>query len=287
MSEHTANPDIQVHFAGLTNLEVIHCHPSEIPLERWSAIQQLHREHLRSQTPHSDWERIDDMVHQGNLNDYITSRVNPNHAVGDAWQNNQLYRKPLTSLVLDGTKNLLAVVQTADNTSGNHPIPFVNRLLRRAKMVVPPDINLPTPLGHKLSGKRYVHLREALHHPDALPASLSGDRTVHISGLTLAGIYHALTHRFGEQTVAAYVYPEDPADSSFNNLTAALQMQPTGRQTATPGPYRGPMERRTAPADAVQETISNFNHAHVLRRINTEFYHVRFNSTDFRPQPQK
>jgi hypothetical protein len=192
-----------------------------VPQEVWEGLQDVHHESLKAQLPEERWGEADRLVHLGDPENYINSRVDPNILVGNAFNADQIFRRPLVAVTRDSNGEIIGGVVTADNSSASLPLPSSLRQFEyRAKMALRPG--LPVPL---VGNKRYVHIREVYTHPDLLDPN---DELIHMA--TLSGIYHSLADRRRAQYAAVYVFPRNPIDTELTLVSTRLQMLAAGEQ---------------------------------------------------------
>lgn len=220
--------------ANYNNIEglrtVVYDELESVPRDIWRQLQRVHHESLLAKLPRSDWSRADHLVRITDLRTYMERRVDPNKQAGqDGWNKEQIFRKPLLAVALDGSTQVVGGVLTANNTSGSKgKSDLIWKAEAWAKMLTPPGLELP-----KVGGRRVVHLREAYVQPGLQEALDVEDDTTVVSGLTLMGISKSLVRRSPEQWLAGYIVPADPIDSELTDLTWALDMGRTGERPNT------------------------------------------------------
>lgn len=227
----TPNPELVPNFYNLDAINdylTIVWDAELVPDDIWRDMQQAHYESIKARLPQEEWDRAREITQMGELTAYRQSRVDANRLVGGPTRNpNQLYRAPVVAAIFNGTRQLVGAAITEDNTSASVLPEPLRPLECRAKMLVPPALNVPV-----IGGRRNVAIREAYMHPDAQPSSIHriypGAQVV--SGLILAALHLNLSARQVEQPTSLYAVEGDPADQDMLNLARILGMTATGRQ---------------------------------------------------------
>jgi hypothetical protein len=185
----------------------------------WRDLQKINLGFLRDGVAEDDQARASEILHEGDQETYIASRVNPNILRGDGMNKDQLFTSPMVAAIVHSTFAVGASV-TANNTSASESTPKPFKPLEYGlKMAIPPAWDVP-----KFGHKRYVAIREAYADTSAQPELEVDEGLIVVSGIAVVSTYHSLKYRHPDQVLTAYLAEGDPLDQPMVNLINALDM---------------------------------------------------------------